>query len=822
MSLPIPNLDDKTFEQLFEEARLLIPRFAREWTDHNFSDPGITMIDLFAWLSEMQIYRLNRVTDANYLKFLRLVGITPHLAKPAIVDVICNLPRDSLETIEIPQGTCLATKTISSGESLVFETNEDVHLLPLELKSVITYAASEWRDKTELNAQSGVFFFAFGKDAEEQNQLLFGFQSPVEFPEHELKINVTVYDLDLPATGNFEDISDPEIVPSARLEWEFWNGQIWQKLAGVRDQTVALTRTGNIFLPAIMGIVAAPIEDIVGDGSLQIEDSLYWIRVGIAEAGYELPPRIDKVMINTVSASHAQSRGPQYFESSVLPFQTIKLDHPPVLAGSTCVKVLETDSVWREWMEVDDLQASGPGDSHYITDLVKGTLKFGDGINGRIPPQNTVNIRVARYEYFASSGKRDQIFSFSAPPLSNLILEVKEKSGDWISWTPVSDFKNSGPQDRHVVIDLQRGEIKFGDGCRARIPIKRQKGKKNVRFGWYETFSGTGEPDQYLTLKQEGLKASDIAVSVFDEVTEWVPWGRVDNFNDSGPSDLNYTYDESTGTVRFGDCSHGFIPPKSRFHIKVKYKSGGGVIGNIPADSIDMFSDSKFNEVDVKNDKPASGGKETEIMADAKERARRDLKKIYKAVTSKDHWELALSTPGLRVSRVKVLPMFDPDFPQLKMPGTVTVVVLPFILPDTTDRARGPSMGFKQTVMNHLHSRRLLTSNLIVIGPDFIKVNVRVEIGIDPRSDKKRVGEEAKKVIRDFIDPHRGGPDGQGWPFGKDVYKSEIYQALESINGLTCVKSLVLVNNNIDTSGEFISIPPAGLAYAGDVSVAVK
>ncbi|HKJ66391.1 MAG TPA: putative baseplate assembly protein, partial [bacterium] len=87
MALPVQNLDNQTFSELFEEARKLIPRYAPEWTDHNLSDPGITLIDLFAWLAEMQLYYLNRVTDEHYLKFLKLLGEAPVPARSARVNV---------------------------------------------------------------------------------------------------------------------------------------------------------------------------------------------------------------------------------------------------------------------------------------------------------------------------------------------------------------------------------------------------------------------------------------------------------------------------------------------------------------------------------------------------------------------------------------------------------------------------------------------------------------------------------------------------------------------------------------------------------------
>jgi hypothetical protein len=74
MPIPLPNLDDRTYEDLVEEARALIPSLYPKWTDHNPTDPGIILIELFAWLTEMVIYRLNRVPDANYKTFLQLLN----------------------------------------------------------------------------------------------------------------------------------------------------------------------------------------------------------------------------------------------------------------------------------------------------------------------------------------------------------------------------------------------------------------------------------------------------------------------------------------------------------------------------------------------------------------------------------------------------------------------------------------------------------------------------------------------------------------------------------------------------------------------------
>jgi hypothetical protein len=75
MSVPIPDLDNRTFEELVEEARSLVPVYAPDWTDHNLHDPGITFIELFAWLTEMQLYTFNQVSDRHLVKYLELLGV---------------------------------------------------------------------------------------------------------------------------------------------------------------------------------------------------------------------------------------------------------------------------------------------------------------------------------------------------------------------------------------------------------------------------------------------------------------------------------------------------------------------------------------------------------------------------------------------------------------------------------------------------------------------------------------------------------------------------------------------------------------------------
>ena len=116
--IPKINLDDRTFDDIFNDALRLIPRYCPEWTNHNTSDPGITLLELFSWMTEMTIYRLNKVPDKTYLSLLELMGlslVTPQSAR-AIVQFF---PVEGMyKNIEIKQGTQIAA-VVSEADDII-------------------------------------------------------------------------------------------------------------------------------------------------------------------------------------------------------------------------------------------------------------------------------------------------------------------------------------------------------------------------------------------------------------------------------------------------------------------------------------------------------------------------------------------------------------------------------------------------------------------------------------------------------------------------------------------------------------------------------
>lgn len=364
MGLPIPNLDDKTFDELVQEARSLIARYAPEWTDYNIHDPGITFIELFAWLAEMQIYQLNRVTDKTYRKFLKLVGFHQITAQPARVGITFNAVPDKKT---IPAGMRIVTEV--DGERIVFETEEDFNLIPSNLEKIIIAYDSQRVDNAKANETDGIYFAAFGKNAPVGAILELGFDSPP--PEEEIQITFVMFEEDLPSRGSHAD-EPMRVSPSINVVWEYLSQGKWNELTLKKDTTSALTGSGKIVF--------------IGPSHMDVKDGLCWIRCRLKSGHYEIIPLVNRILINTVPAVQIETiKYEDLGTGRGIPELRVLLKNPPVIRGSQVIQVQREDGEWENWEEVVDLELSGPNDRHYIFDPEKGEVMFGNGLNGRFP-----------------------------------------------------------------------------------------------------------------------------------------------------------------------------------------------------------------------------------------------------------------------------------------------------------------------------------------------------------------------------------------------------------------------------------------------------
>src|SRR5438132_5723447 len=176
MALPVPSLDDRRFQDFVDDAKRLVQQRCPEWTDHNVSDPGVTLIETFAFMMDQLLYRLNRVPDRVYVKFLELIGVSLLPPTDANVPVTFWLSAQQPNTVEIPTGTEVATVRTETDEAIAFTVVEGLDIVPCSLERVAsspTTGPAQLKDHTDdfkLNRP----FFAFESEPRPGNCWLVG------------------------------------------------------------------------------------------------------------------------------------------------------------------------------------------------------------------------------------------------------------------------------------------------------------------------------------------------------------------------------------------------------------------------------------------------------------------------------------------------------------------------------------------------------------------------------------------------------------------------------------------------------------------------
>jgi len=123
-----PVLDDRDFEQLRAELVQRIPTFTPEWTNHNDSDPGIALLDLFAFLGETVLFRFNQIPDATKVAFLNLLGVPSLPARPA--RVLSAVRTENPDGVQVLRGGELRAGAVS------FETDDEVYAVTAYILSI--------------------------------------------------------------------------------------------------------------------------------------------------------------------------------------------------------------------------------------------------------------------------------------------------------------------------------------------------------------------------------------------------------------------------------------------------------------------------------------------------------------------------------------------------------------------------------------------------------------------------------------------------------------------------------------------------------------
>jgi uncharacterized phage protein gp47/JayE len=446
MPLEAPNLDDRRFADLVAEARSRIPRYAPEWTDHNDSDPGITLVQLFAWLGEIILFRLNRVPDRNYIEFLKLIGVERKPAAPARAELTFKLSNPDKDFVTVPRGAQVGAQAIEppsaagaaepppeDEEPVTFETDEPINALGATLAEVQVFDGVNFVPYTVQNRPGGESYPAFGTRAREGSALMLGFATNNKFPTVEVNLAVRVYVDPALLREVTCDLPEESIRPPAGVQWEYWDGGSWRRLDVVSDETRSLTRSGHVYFRGPKDIR----KDKLGALTKPDDPSLFWLRLRLVRSQYEMPPYLDAVLTNTVRATAVRTVRDETVGASVgEPNQTFTLRNRPVYASApfplderlrqkrartqppTEEEQAALDRALRErelrkgfwlevdegqgfkpWEEVEDFFNSGADDRHYTLDRATGEVRFGDGERGAIPVAGVNNVVVRYYRH---------------------------------------------------------------------------------------------------------------------------------------------------------------------------------------------------------------------------------------------------------------------------------------------------------------------------------------------------------------------------------------------------------------------------------------
>jgi hypothetical protein len=426
MPLPAPVLDDRSYQQLRDELVQRIPVYTPEWTDHNASDPGITLLELFAFLGENLLYRFNQIPETTELEFLKRLDIPLRPAQPAGAMLAF--------TTERPEGVLGAIGSEAKAGDLAFETLDEVVVWPLaatgwaKLRTAAPDALAE-PDVYDMTVRAVSALAPLPAGA-----------VPDYYRNERVPVSADLPPTDLPSTVdgtlwvalsrgkgfdatkladgviNLGFVPDQTAPPMADaepcpglpatsnalpVEWQISrvapvNGTAdWLRLQLVGDTTEGLTRDGivRLRLPHDLSGVGVPTLDdpaAAGTGSrppLLDDDSeaqlWAWVRAYRVD-GSDLP-KTQALLGNAATARQSVKARPEFLGTGTgQPDQRVNFVKTPVLVGSAVVEVEEPGG-WQAWTAVDGFQGSGADDRHFVLDPEAGELRFGNGEQGRVP-----------------------------------------------------------------------------------------------------------------------------------------------------------------------------------------------------------------------------------------------------------------------------------------------------------------------------------------------------------------------------------------------------------------------------------------------------
>ncbi len=308
--LHVPQLDDLSYQEIFERAKGKIASLTQEWTDYNYHDPGITTLSTFAWLTDTLNYYLNAVGEPHRLKYLKLLGI-----RPTCNAASCVVSFGAAGAYHLPRGAQVWA------EGVPFEITQTAQG---STANQLTYLYQEvdgkkW-DLTEFAGVDGQFATVFSLDKSVQTAVYFGF-SQVLAGQFSLYIETNAPATRNPFDGDFS---------LAQLAFEYCDGTQWLPVQVVQDGTHQFLSSGLLTLCIAPGGAS---EFAQGDGL----SPAHYLRCRLLKNQYDMLPRLGKI---AASCTFAQQR---FSHARALPMQYNGGQHLPV---DWCVHPQDNLTLW--------------------------------------------------------------------------------------------------------------------------------------------------------------------------------------------------------------------------------------------------------------------------------------------------------------------------------------------------------------------------------------------------------------------------------------------------------------------------------------------
>lgn len=392
MPLEVPNLDDRRFQDLVDDAKRMVQQRCPEWSDHNVHDPGVTLIETFAFMVDQLLYRVNRIPDKLHIAFLDLIGVRPHPPVAATAELTFWLSAPQEQDVVVPEGTEVATLRTEEHDAIVFQTEASLTVSPRELIVVATQnRGGDFVVRPEALVE-GELFPVFSDSPQLEDMLYFGLDDAAPGGVITIQMNCQVEGVGV----------DPRYPP---LEWEAYDGTGWAPCDVNADSTGGLNKDGEVTIYLPLEHKSSVIERVRAG----------WLRCKIVEPyvgypTYTRSPKITKASAfcigGTVRGHHSETVTDEIIGlSEGVAGQEFPLAHKPIVAGEAVTVHVAGGANWEDWTEVDSFAGSDPDDKVFVLDRGSAIVHFGPAAReadgsltqyGAIPPKGAP-IRVPRY-----------------------------------------------------------------------------------------------------------------------------------------------------------------------------------------------------------------------------------------------------------------------------------------------------------------------------------------------------------------------------------------------------------------------------------------